>query len=349
MVAVDPGKDDSKQALLSREPTQEEAPPPSYSAANGAGPSTGSMSYAQVAGRQPQAQNIAPVPAQAQYSYQAGPHPNQYAQYTATPPAAYRPGYTYTYHPAGPPALPPHEPAWKRFLKAAGVAILVWVLLGMLTSSIADRIPSFSKFGEPTNPVAADGIVQDCYSHGSHSDSEDTDQRWNEVPGSGSWSRRASIDLDLGDAKDAALYLLTRGSSTAGSVIFEEGSSEKVAVRVVVDYDPRLYAAGKVWQVCTLERDGERGVGLYLPDYPRRGGSITWRRFSVHATISLPKKTHIAKFSTDTRNYAHVFNVGEDTTFDSLFLRGTNSRIEANVRAGHARCCVPADDARRPG
>ena len=93
----------------------------------------------------------------------------------------------------------------------------------------------------PTSPIAADGVIQACYGHGSHSGSSETDGRWSEAPSAKSRSRHASIDLDLDKAENAALYLLTRGGSAAGSVTFEEGSSAKAGIRVTVDYDPRIY------------------------------------------------------------------------------------------------------------
>ena len=329
MITTDVSKGDPNQPLLSREQTQEDAPP-SYSAANGAGPSAGSMTYAQVASQPPPAQAPASTTAHTQPSYQASTHPNQYAQYSATPPAAHRP--VHVYNPAGPPPPPPHEPAWKRFLKAFGVALLVWILVGILFSSIADRgIPrTVNRLRPPTSPVAADGFIQACYGNGSHDGSSETDGRWSEVPSANSRSRRASIDLDLGKAENAALYLLTRGGSAACSVTFEEGSSAKAGVRVTVDYDPWIYDFPKVWQVCVLERGAERGVGIYFPDFERGSSTVAWHKFDVHAIISLPK-TRIAKFSTDTRNYAHILNAAEESTFETLILRGTNTRIEATT------------------
>ena len=205
------------------------------------------------------------------------------------------------------------------------MGLLVWILVGILFSSIADRGISrtANRLRPPTSPVAADGVIQNCYGHGSHIVSSKTDGRWTEVPSANSRSRRASIDLDLGKAENAALYLLTRGGSALGSVTFE-------AVGVTVDYDPRIYDFPKVWQVCVLERGAERGVGIYFPDYERGSSTVAWHKFDVRATISLPK-THIAKFSTNTRNYAHILNAAEATTFGTLILRGTNTRIEATT------------------
>jgi len=336
MSTTDTSKDDSKQPLLSHGTSQENGSSPSYGGTDGEGPSTG-VTYAQVASQPPPAQTPASAPASTQPSHQAGTHPNQYAPYSATPPATQRPGYTYGHHreETSPPA---HEPAWKRFLTTFGVVILVWILLSMLASSIADRgIPRVgNRLARPTEPVAVDGVVQACYGHGARGGLSWTDGRWGEVPSS-SRSRGASLDLDLGNAENAALYLLTRGNSAAGSVTIEEGLSAQVGVRVVVDYDPEIYPFSKVWQVCVLQDGTERGLGIYFPEYER---ALPRRKFNVRVMISLPK-TRITRFRTDTRNYALIHNVANGTTFDSLRLMTVDSRIEAKVCTVAVLCCQP--------
>jgi len=63
---------------------------------------------------------------------------------------------------------------------------------------------------------------------------------------------------------------------------------------VTANYGPLTCDLRKTWQVSVIEREPERGVGIYIPYYKCRRSTVAGRRFSARAlcmTEIVPRQT----------------------------------------------------------
>ncbi|KAH7096747.1 hypothetical protein BKA62DRAFT_644044 [Auriculariales sp. MPI-PUGE-AT-0066] len=313
MVVVTPSDDTVKQPLLHQQPHIDA--PPAYPAHN-----ANAQAHAQPAGP----------------SYHGGapPHP-QYVQYHTTPPAAH--AYSYTHTPLPPHLIPHREPPWKRFLKAFGIALLIWFLVGLFTSSLADwGWGAVSQRWESTNPVAGDGAPLKCFVHTAGLERDGTDPQWHDSARHGVGSRSGRAELELPLSTEQALFFLTRGGTASGTVAIEDASDAHASALVTVDWDPSIKsttASGYLFQVCELSRKdkegGGRGLGIYMPDWSRDVGGI-FAGFRVALVVKLPAG-NITALSTETHNYSHDVHTSERVSFGKVELKGSNGHITVNT------------------
>ncbi|EJD55657.1 hypothetical protein AURDEDRAFT_148043 [Auricularia subglabra TFB-10046 SS5] len=290
MVVLAPGNDPKAQQQQPLLGNQQ--PPPSYQ--DSAAPGASGPSYAYSAG--------APAP------HQVWPAP-----------ALHQPVYV----------VERRESATKRFFKALGVGILVWILLGLFFESVTDWGMQRLKFnlGVPSSPRPEDGTIVSC-THGNATLHASVDS--DSDPDLRRWKYRSQIEFALPYDADTAYYLFNRGDSASGVVEYADGHVDKISVSIDVRYN--YIAAFRQTSVCALQRDGgkERGIGIYTPRHPF-DGIPSEARLYYRVVYQIPGKP-IKGLSADTHNFAHDLNLVPGlVTFQTISLQSTNGGIRAKT------------------
>ncbi|EPQ55234.1 hypothetical protein GLOTRDRAFT_61143 [Gloeophyllum trabeum ATCC 11539] len=229
------------------------------------------------------------------------------------------------------------ESAGRRFLKAFGIAILIWFLLGAFTSSLYDVAHQGHRHGSfpyvyQGGPSEGDGRA-DCSSGAQWQSSAAGWYDSASVNATGSYPRSVATSLELPLSSDL-LYFVARGAQMSGNLdVLDDGKNRGVVkVDVVIYY--REQSALDRTSVCKLKRgDGENGVGFFTPTIPEHG---SWRdqiRFDL--TVHLPVfptdgVLHIPAFDTHLPNFSErLGDLGNTVLFESLSLRSTNAPISS--------------------
>ncbi|EIN10113.1 hypothetical protein PUNSTDRAFT_126011 [Punctularia strigosozonata HHB-11173 SS5] len=263
------------------------------------------------------------------------------------PPPAYGagPSSNILYKPYPPGALEEHaertatRAARRRFLGAFAVAVLIWVLVGMLTGSIAD----LGRWGRNHNnravaqdvetgmgwPSAEDGHIERCV-HG---------DQWSEAhpypDDHERYIRTTSFKLPV-DAEH--LFFISTGALSYGKLDIVQGEHEGNDIEVEVSVVYWLERILKKASVCRLSReDDQHGVGIFTPRYWKHQTNKESLDFRLVAKLPRPRRSpgHIKKFTTSLHNFAtHVGSFLGVYHFDSITLRSTNrpAVIEARQR-----------------
>ncbi|PCH35698.1 hypothetical protein WOLCODRAFT_80761 [Wolfiporia cocos MD-104 SS10] len=225
------------------------------------------------------------------------------------------------------------EPASRRFLKAFGVAALIWMLLAILTRSSIKAVYRNSHRGKvrlvfPHKtiehgrigwPTERDGKIIRCVSRS---------KEWlrnNSGP-------RASFELPL---SADILYMFSRGALSNGEVTFIQSAdwTERHAIQVdiTIHYTHREQLDGT--SVCLLEREaGQTGIGFFTPEnwQPVPRGSYFYA--TVRFPVSMGTPLHIAALETALPRFSHyIGDLEGEVFFESLTLKSTDSPIEAKV------------------
>ncbi|KAI0087089.1 hypothetical protein BDY19DRAFT_956016 [Irpex rosettiformis] len=261
------------------------------------------------------------------------------AEIPATSPPAY-PGHESGSYQAGTSSTQPlyvpveplsrTEPAGRRFLKAFGLAILIWFLFAALTSSVAElgrqsgRALREHKDAATAWPLPSDGRMLMCFKG---------PLAWDTIDGA------HHVTLDISRTSDV-LYLFSRGMETVGNVAIVQDERSAVSAdgeeSQVVSVDIVARGATPMWShvfaVCALERrNGEKGIGIFTPKKWHSGGH--YPSFDFDVTIRLPRSPsghplHVKSIETNLPNFEH--HVGDllgSVNFDSLSLRSSNAHI----------------------
>lgn len=176
------------------------------------------------------------------------------------------------------------EPAGKRFCKAFSIAVLVYLLLGALTSSIAGLGTSHGwnriEFEDldTAQPQARDGLVLNCIK-GPHAWS------WEDSPG-GPVPKTRTFDLLR---PSDVLYFFSRGMHLSGNVVIVQDERINDSLMVKVDVTPlhNTYRWLHAVSVCSLARNQhEMGLGIFAPTQWR---SPRAPELEFEVVIRLPK------------------------------------------------------------
>jgi len=165
---------------------------------------------------------------------------------------------------------------------------------------------------------------------------------WSVVPSTNSRSRCTSIILALGKAEHDALYLVRCSGSTPGSVTFKRSSSVKVVVRacVTVNFNPRIYELPKALQVCVLERNAKRDMGIYSPD---SRVEVTTPVNVASPDVSTTNGRVLGSYSGTTLTLIIIISdiTGTYNASSSLILKPTNGAAQTDTSVDHASALPP--------
>ncbi|PBK58817.1 hypothetical protein ARMSODRAFT_967407 [Armillaria solidipes] len=263
----------------------------------------------------------------------------------STPPPAY--GSTSSYFPRRVDPAPPRtlylrqpEPPCrrsptKRFFKAFCVAILIWFLLAMFTSSIVDA-GGFHRggggylqdFPDSDFPIPRGYTVRECIrgpgwtSTGSGGGFPAVGQRY---------SAHTSFDLPL---NSETLFLLSQGSLSSGAINVVTSPTLKDVVRVDVAIQYYRQKVLDYARICLLQRqEGENGVGVFTPRWFNNPTYQDRPHFDITITIPEPSSTsasNIKNFETDVPNFSQSLQDLESRVhFGKISLKGSNMPIQA--------------------
>ncbi|KZP13761.1 hypothetical protein FIBSPDRAFT_1049269 [Athelia psychrophila] len=226
------------------------------------------------------------------------------------------------------------QSAAMRFFGAFCVAIGIYVLFGMLTTSIAWRsdIGSTSPDGSSQGwPVPSDGDAPICVGGGGWTAAR-TD------PAS-TYPYTAHTEFELPLASDVQ-YLLARGHLAYGSVQVVDWEEGKDNIKIEVDASYYSQAALDRANVCKVSRkEGENGVGIFTPREWRRIFRKDQIRFDLVVRIPVRRASSVRvhAFETDLAMFSHDFQTSKRVVFDSLSVHGSNMAITAtSLQAEHA-------------
>ncbi|KAG8901229.1 hypothetical protein FRB99_005470 [Tulasnella sp. 403] len=253
------------------------------------------------------------------------------------------------YQPVHPSTARP-EPAGRRFLKAFGLALLIYALCSALIGSFfAPEIIRF-KWGPPVEPSAADGNPINCHlpfepytnipvgnlpalrSMVSHK--TDWDDAWSPIPSFyPPYSAKTTFTLP---SNVPLLYFLSKGSFASGNIRFvyseEEGSDEERPVQGEIVTRYWSLAARNNVNICTLSKEeGSYGLGIYTA----RGWPTPERdvlHFEVTITLPKPSASHPGPRGLQTKLplFAHdIGDLGSHFVFHTIDFSSTNSAIRA--------------------
>ncbi|KAF8435076.1 hypothetical protein L210DRAFT_1053927 [Boletus edulis BED1] len=130
-----------------------------------------------------------------------------------------------------------------------------------------------------------------------------------------------------------ALYLISRGAYQRGLVNIKQSTQivDTVDVRVRVAYFNDI--ALELASVCQIERaDGEYGVGIFTPPWPRSPRHMEKTELEFDVTLTLPAGSDgplsVKKLETNMPNYIQdVADLEESVVFDLISLTSANGRI----------------------
>ncbi|OBZ69749.1 hypothetical protein A0H81_10118 [Grifola frondosa] len=224
-----------------------------------------------------------------------------------------------------PAALGRAEPAWRRFLKASGVAFLIWFIFVLFIRSIlewtrwdrhGDRWFLIDPVHQDVNdlfgwPRKDDGRIERC------------------VKAINMWDH-PSISLNLPLSADV-LYLFSRGALSQGEVIILQGppNANPNMIKVEVNVEYATIEAMQSATVCVLERSpGEKGIGLLTPAH-----WLPHNELKFLVTVEIPPSRdgsplRIPAFETNLPSFAHIISDLKDkVVFDSLSLSSSDKPI----------------------
>ncbi|KAG7449929.1 uncharacterized protein BT62DRAFT_1049940 [Guyanagaster necrorhizus] len=262
-------------------------------------------------------------------------------QYSTPPPAYGSTTSNVPIHvvPEHPRPLFPQEPPCrrspaKRFCKAFCVAILIWFLVAMFTSSITNAGGFYHGGGywqdvrvfDSDFPIPDGYTVRECI----------RGQNWTStgsegaVPTGQRHSAHKLFDLPL---NSETLFLLSQGSLSSGVVKIVTSPSITDVVRIDVTmqyYNNRVLDYAKV---CLLQRQaGENGVGVFTPRWFNNPSYQDRPHFDITVVIPEPSSSsasNIKNFETDVPNFAQILQDLENHVhFGKIFLKGTNAPIQ---------------------
>ncbi|KAG8930164.1 hypothetical protein FRC03_006468 [Tulasnella sp. 419] len=252
------------------------------------------------------------------------------------------------------PQQQPVEPAGRRFIKAFGVALLVYALLSLVIGTLLTPPSRHFEWGPPPQPHADDGSPVVCnLPWEKPSDDPALSSPFNpiyvpwdtdDLP-SGSeletfvfppYSSRMTMELD---SEAPLLYFLARGSLAWGKIrILTEEVARKSESnpKVRIDIDVRYWSliARNRANICILSKDeGAQGVGIYTPQrWPHKFDDVEKLLFTITVTIPISGVTPIPLSSLET--YLPLFkheigNLDGKVTFSSLNLKASNAVVVA--------------------
>ncbi|KAK0196019.1 hypothetical protein F5146DRAFT_924767 [Armillaria mellea] len=265
----------------------------------------------------------------------------------STPPPAYgstSSSYPRRVDPAPPrtlylrqPEPPCRRSPTKRFFKAFCVAILIWFLLAMFTSSIVGA-GGFHRgggrylqdFPDSDFPIPNGHTVRECI----------WGQGWTSTGSGGGfptqrYSAHTSFDLPL---NSETLFLLSQGSLSSGAVNVVTSPTLKDVVRVDVAIQYYRQRVLDYARVCLLQRrEGENGVGVFTPRWFNNPSYQDRPHFDITITIPEPSSTsasNIKNFETDVPNFSQSLQDLESRVhFGKISLKGSNMPIQAEASA----------------
>jgi len=228
----------------------------------------------------------------------------------------------------------PVERASSRFIKAFGVAVLIYVCLGVFTGSTIGAAyhnsPRRGGVDQAGWPLQSDGKIRRC------------------VSGHKAWARQqiagnpsASFELPL---SADVMYLFARGALSRGNVVIIQDETWREPDTVKVDVSLK-YATREIMEatsVCLLERqEGHSGVGIFSP--------LSWHhmpypKFKFDVTVRLPMSPNIhpvqiAAFETSLPMFSqYLGDVEHEISFGSLRLESRNAGI--TVKSVYADNCT---------
>ncbi|KAI0740760.1 hypothetical protein C8Q76DRAFT_708943 [Earliella scabrosa] len=210
------------------------------------------------------------------------------------------------------------EPAPRRFLKAFGIAVLIYLVAGSFTRTVIAGSKSHSNL--LPLPKRSDGTVHSCVLASSY----------RSVP--------ASFNLPV---SADALYIFSRGNFARGSVTLmpaHDSSIPEDTVRVDIVPSSSSEAALGLANICVLERArGQQGIGILTPTYQLPTADIS---FDITVQIPIPSygPLHMKAFETRLPLFSHEISLGpEAISFGSLVLSSENMAIHSDyVQADEA-------------
>ncbi|KZP03104.1 hypothetical protein FIBSPDRAFT_769470, partial [Athelia psychrophila] len=224
------------------------------------------------------------------------------------------------------------QSAAKRFFEAFCVALLIYALVGMLTSSMAwgpshGRVMVHQQTGpsndSPALPTPSDGQTSYCIGGEDWSPSE---------PGPNyhfPYSARTQFKYPL---SSDVLYLLARGELAYGSVkiVDLEDGGDNVLIDVIAGYHSQ--DALNRANVCAVSRkNGENGIGIYTPEIWDH--SYTNSRVEFEVIVQIPvgygSSVLVRSLETNMPMFSHDFYFSKRVEFKSLSVRGSNMPIYA--------------------
>ncbi|EJD46931.1 hypothetical protein AURDEDRAFT_144561 [Auricularia subglabra TFB-10046 SS5] len=220
----------------------------------------------------------------------------------------------------------------RRFFRALGVALVIWVVLATAVEIIY-TLATHANISVPTTPSPNDGKVLQCYGRTSP-----THGHWNssgvKLPSDHSSLPKYQSTLNLELPTDAALlYLLSAGSLAYGSVMVLPVRSEDLS-KISVMVEVRYYSkdAFRHSDVCALERDGgARGIGIYTPSYAFGKFPPDQQleyRIEFRIPVLPPGMTFVRSFETHVPHFLHLLEeLGDVVEFGQVSLEGTNANV----------------------
>ncbi|KAI0669399.1 hypothetical protein C8Q78DRAFT_977130 [Trametes maxima] len=209
------------------------------------------------------------------------------------------------------------ERASTRFLKALGIAVIIFFAVGSLarsTYAIAQwrNYPSGGHSdGQIPLPRPADGRVEGCIQTNVNS------------PALVSYHLPLSADI---------LYLFGRGGLKRGSVTFspaEGGSIRRDTVQVDIAFTPQSAPSLDMVNFCMLERaPGESGIGIFSPSKIFSDLEFT---VNVQFPVSRKKILQIKRFETNLPMFQHIMSgLRDKVRFSSILLSSQNMPIHSD-------------------
>jgi len=214
----------------------------------------------------------------------------------------------------------------QRFFEAFCVAVVIYVLAGMFTSSIVWTAHHGRHRGRITWPdddtkcwpIPSDWSAERCVGR----------RHWRSYSNSSQYPGSAQLTFHLPVSSDI-LYLLARGPLASGSVTIldSEDGRDTVQVDVVVNYHNQNVLDSA--NVCSLRHGSrEKGVGIFTPKvWEHRARDLLQFNIKVHLPV---RHSHlrINAFETDLPLFRHeVGDLGKTVEFQRLSLMASNQPI----------------------
>ncbi|KAI0764409.1 hypothetical protein BD413DRAFT_606343 [Trametes elegans] len=247
-----------------------------------------------------------------------------------------------TSHPSTPLVLPrPHyhpvervEHAPRRFLKAFGFALLIYLTIGSFVRSAIIVVHRNDMRTDPPPgggvPEQQDGKVKHCIRASA---------------ASGSWAAHTTPNISFHLPLSAdALYIFGRGSLSSGSITFSPTDDHSVPhdqVQVDIDSTHGNRAALDLVNICVLQRaHGEMGIGILVSNHSGRNTSpgttvSTSRgpRFSINVRfpVARGRPLRVKAFETNLPMFEHTLaDLHGEVHFDSVSLSSKSMPINGH-------------------
>jgi len=257
------------------------------------------------------------------------PGPPAYVEYVEYQP---RPEY-----PIEPVHIEYRQSPARRFFEAFVVAVLIYFLCAMFTSSIVWNLDvghhhrqrhQINWLNDNVNPSDP---AERCVGGGDWSPYAPS------VSSQYSQASRAAFDLPI---SSDGLYLMARGSLSYGNIkieVLQDGGDKAIVDVIVHHHTPEaLFRAN----ICRLQRkSGENGIGIFTPQFSERYSREELLQFNI--TVYLPVRTsrlRINNFETDLPLFTHeVGDLARTVEFQHFSLKASNMPIVVkSLYADHA-------------